>query len=113
MNRISLLWVFVFFFAFFACSVSAQAQQASPGITSPSSTQATPANVIAFSDSVTGQSDGAVTATFALYPDQQSTAAAWTETQVVLTVSGVNSRDVMLSVQLATHSPGTNIAIGG
>jgi hypothetical protein len=28
-------------------------------------------------------------------------------------VSGVNNGDVVLSVQLATHSPGTNIAIGG
>jgi hypothetical protein len=29
------------------------------------------------------------------------------------TVSGVNSADVLLSVQLSSHSPGTNIAIGG
>jgi hypothetical protein len=59
-----------------------QAQQAGPGIAAAPG-QATASNVISFSDSLANQPDGALTVTFALYPDQQTTTATWTETQVV------------------------------
>lgn len=44
--------------------------------------------VISFSDTLDGQPDGALTVTFALYPDQQSATALWTETQLVQVTDG-------------------------
>jgi hypothetical protein len=42
-----------------------------------------------------------------------SSVTAETCSEQSFAVSGVNSGDMLLGVQLATHSPGTNIAIGG
>src|SRR5215469_16900096 len=83
MKRILLSWVFVWLGAAAAFNHSfLQAQQAGPGIAAAPA-QITAPNVISFSDSLANQPDGALTVTFALYPDQQSTTATWTETQVV------------------------------
>ena len=54
----------------------------------PASTQAASPRLIAFSDSIDGQPDGALTVTFSLYPDQPGAAALWTETQVVQVTGG-------------------------
>jgi trimeric autotransporter adhesin len=88
MNRTSLPRVFAFLVLISAFGVFAQAQQAAPGFAAVSNAQASPPNVIAFSDTLSGQADGALTATFALYPDPQSTTPAWTETQAVQVSQG-------------------------
>jgi len=66
------------------------AQQAivSPAAIDSNSRQSNSARLISFSDTLPGQPDGALTVTFALYPDQQGSAALWTETQVVQITNG-------------------------
>jgi len=70
--------------------LSLPAQQAivSPAPTDSNSLQSNSARLISFSDTLPGQSDGALTVTFALYSDEQGTAALWTETQVVQITDG-------------------------
>jgi hypothetical protein len=83
MKRILLSGVFVWLGMVVLVNHSVlQAQQAGAGIAAAPGQTAAP-NVISFSDSLANQPDGALTVTFALYPDQQSTTATWTETQVV------------------------------
>src|SRR6516165_1277252 len=83
MNRISMFWVLLWLGAMVILNhASLPAQQAGAGIAATPAQTAAP-NVISFSESLANQPDGALTATFALYPDQQSTNASWTETQVV------------------------------
>lgn len=103
MKRVSLPWVLVFLASACCFSALAQTQPASPGIATGSTAQALSSNVIAFSDIVTGQPDGPVTTTFALYPDRQSTTPAWTETQVVQVVQGKYS--VLLGAATANGIP--------
>jgi hypothetical protein len=88
MNRTSLPRVFALLVVISAFCIFAQAQQVNPGVVAASNAQTTPPNVISFSDTLTGQPDGAITATFALYPDPQSTTPAWTETQAVQVSQG-------------------------
>jgi hypothetical protein len=83
MKRTGKPWVSLLLCSIAVLSRSLQAQQAGPGIVAASNAQAQPANVVSFSDTVPGQPDGALTVTFALYPDQQSTTATWSETQLV------------------------------
>ena len=73
-----------------SCVLSLPAQQAivSPAPIDSNSPQSNSARLISFSDTVPGQPDGALTVTFALYSDQQGTAALWTETQVVQITDG-------------------------
>lgn len=103
MKRTSLPQVFVLIASIAFLSTFARSQQASPGIAATSTSQATPSNVIAFSDSLPGQADGAVTATFALYADAQSTTPAWTETQAVQVAQGKYS--VLLGSATANGIP--------
>ena len=103
MKRAFLPWVFVWFLFLCSINVLAQVQPANPGITTAPTTQAVSSNVIAFSDTVSGQADGPAAATFALYPDQQSTTPAWTETQVVQVVHG--KYNVLLGAATANGIP--------
>jgi hypothetical protein len=63
--------------------VSPAQRAAGPGISDSPSPQPIANRTIAFSGFVPGQPDGPLSVTFAIYPDQQSVAALWTETQVV------------------------------
>ena len=82
MKRILLSRVFVWLGVIVSFNFAFLQAQQGPGIAAAPG-QATASNVISFSDSLANQPDGALTVTFALYPDQQSTTATWTETQVV------------------------------
>jgi len=64
-------------------SFAAQAQPASQSIVDTSSSQTVSSRTLSFSGSIPGQPDGALTLTFAIYSDQQGSAALWTETQLV------------------------------
>jgi hypothetical protein len=78
-------WAAFLAFSLLASCVSLRPQQLPPGagIANDAGAQPVSPHVISFSDTLAGQSDGAVTVTFVLYADQQSTTAIWTETQVV------------------------------
>ena len=74
-----------------------QALPALPGNNAAPTTAATEAGntqtssstrLIPFSDTLPGQPDGALTITFAIYPDQESTTQLWSETQVVQLTGG-------------------------
>ncbi len=67
-----------------AFSLVSQAQVAAgPSIADSTANQPVSTRTISFSGNVPGQLDGALSLTFAIYPDQQSSAALWSETQVV------------------------------
>src|SRR5262252_8215410 len=106
MKRISVSWVSLLVVVI-GLGLSAPAQQtvqSGPGISAAaSSVQPVPPNVISFSDTVANQPDGAITVTFALYPDQQSTTATWTETQVVQVIQ--NKYTVLLGSMSADGIP--------
>lgn len=74
-----------------------------PGIADSNNTQPVSSRTFSFSASLPGQLDGALTITFAIYPDQQSSSALWTETQVVQVASEKYS--VMLGSTSATGLP--------
>jgi hypothetical protein len=76
---------------------------AGPGVTDASSSQPVSNRTFSFSGTVPGQLDGALSVTFSIYPDQQSTTALWTETQVVQ-VAG-EKYSVMLGSTSATGLP--------
>src|SRR5215831_14892327 len=87
MRRISLLCLSLSF-VLASASMTAQGQQQAAGIVNVADNQSAGPNVISFSGSVPNQPDGALTVTFALYPDQQATTAIWTETQLVQITQG-------------------------
>ncbi|HKT51178.1 MAG TPA: hypothetical protein VJV96_12805, partial [Candidatus Angelobacter sp.] len=68
--------------------LSAQQAIVSPAMIDSNSRQSNSARLISFSDTLPGQPDGALTVTFALYPDQQGSAALWMETQIVQITNG-------------------------
>jgi hypothetical protein len=76
---------------------------AGPGVTDASSSQPTSNRTFSFSGTIPGQLDGALSVTFSIYPDQQSTTALWTETQVVQ-VTG-EKYSVMLGSTVTTGLP--------
>src|SRR5215467_15194697 len=83
-----------------ALTCASQAQLAAgPGIADSTSGQPVSSRTFAFSSSIPGQLDGALSVTFSIYPDQQSATALWTETQVVQ-ISGEK-----YSVLLGSTSP--------
>jgi hypothetical protein len=100
MSRRSLLrGGMLFFLAVLVFTASIQAQQALPAITREPSIAAAmvetggdqssaSSRVIPFSDALPGQPDGALTITFAIYPDQQSATPLWSETQLVQVTGG-------------------------
>ncbi|HET9167408.1 MAG TPA: hypothetical protein VFP11_15515, partial [Candidatus Angelobacter sp.] len=58
-----------------------------PGITDAASSQIASSRTFSFSGTIPGQLDGALSVTFSIYPNQQSTTALWTETQIVQVAS--------------------------
>ena len=71
MQRISTPWASFFVTVIIIVASTLQAQQSGsgPGIAEAPSSQAVSSRVISFSDTVAGQPDGALTVTFAIYPD--------------------------------------------
>jgi hypothetical protein len=90
MKPIRTPWVPFFATLVTVLAATMQAQQASPGpgIADAPSSEAVSPRVLSFSDAVAGQPDGALTVTFALYSDQQSVSALWSETQTVQVTQG-------------------------
>jgi hypothetical protein len=83
---------------------ASQAQLAAgPGIADSTSGQPVSSRTFAFSGSIPGQLDGALSVTFSIYSDQQSATALWTETQVVQITAEKYS--VMLGSTSATGVP--------
>src|SRR5215471_3930647 len=90
MKRISSRWVslLVTLIVFLGSISRAQQAGSGPGIAEAQSPQTISSRVLAFSDSVAGQPDGALSVTFAVYGDQPGSPALWTETQVVQITQG-------------------------
>src|SRR5215471_4964388 len=105
MKRISSRWVslLVTLIVFLGSISRAQQAGSGPGIAEAQSPQAISSRVLAFSDSVAGQPDGALSVTFAVYGDQQGSPALWTETQVVQITQGRYS--VLLGSTSSTGLP--------
>src|SRR5579864_936450 len=104
MKRQALLSIPMFLCLVLALTCASQAQMAfGPGIADSASAQPVSSRTFAFSGSIPGQVDGALSVTFSIYPDQQSATALWTETQVVQ-VAG-EKYSVMLGSTAATGLP--------
>src|SRR5579864_2548725 len=104
MKRQALLSIPMFLCLVLALTCASQAQMAfGPGIADSASAQPVSSRTFAFSGSIPGQVDGALSVTFSIYPDQQSATALWTETQVVQ-VAG-EKYSVMLGSTSATGLP--------
>src|SRR5579864_9517965 len=104
MKRQALLSIPMFLCLVLALTCASQAQMAfGPGIADSASAQPVSSRTFAFSGSIPGQVDGALSVTFSIYPDQQSATALWTETQVVQ-VAG-EKYSVILGSTAATGLP--------
>jgi hypothetical protein len=104
MKRKALLYVPLVVAIILALTHASYAQLvAGPGVTDASSSQPTSNRTFSFSGTIPGQLDGALSVTFSIYPDQQSTTALWTETQVVQ-VTG-EKYSVMLGSTVTTGLP--------
>src|ERR1700686_225540 len=104
MKRNELPRLFFVLSLFLTLTCVSQAQLAAgPGIADVSATQPVSSRTFSFSGTVPGQPDGSLSVTFAIYADQQSATALWTETQVVQ-VTG-EKYAVMLGSTSATGLP--------
>ena len=87
MKRKALLRLPLFLAVILAFTHASHAQFIASPTTDASSSQPVSNHTFSFSGTIPGQLDGVLSVTFSIYPDQQSTAALWTETQIVQVTS--------------------------